>query len=40
MQAATPAPALSIKASTSTPLANASSSASRIAAELTIGDSN
>src|SRR5205085_8372429 len=38
--AATPAPARSIKASTSTPPANAVSSAARIIAALTIGESN
>src|ERR1043166_2661564 len=37
---ATPAPAWSIKASTSTPRAKAASSASRICAELRIGESN
>ena len=37
---ATPAPALSINASTSTPLAKAASSASRICAEVKIGEFN
>jgi hypothetical protein len=37
---ATPAPASSIKASTSIPRAKAASSASRISAELTIGEIN